>query len=241
MEEKELSQLLQVRRDKLTDLQNEGLDPFVITKFNRTHTSAEVTANYTTEEREIEARGEVKTITAKISPLDGETVTVAGRIMSKRGMGKVGFVHIQDIEGQVQLFVKKDILGEEEYNRFKKLDIGDIVGATGEVFTTQTGEISIGYQFGKAYDMHDDGYAVVVGSDKKYAIIDREGNYLTTTTFDGLGGYTSTVCKKEECYDYTYGSEYCSTHKPSTSSSATYCLYPGCYTKTYNLYCWKHS
>ncbi len=143
MEEKELSQLLQVRRDKLSELQSEGRDPFTITKFDRTHTSADILNNATEEEREVEMRGETKKITAKISPLDGKTVTVAGRIMSKRGMGKVGFVHIADIEGQIQLFVKKDILGDEEYDRFKKLDTGDIIGATGEVFTTQTGEISI--------------------------------------------------------------------------------------------------
>ncbi len=143
MEEKELSQLLQVRRDKLKELQTEGRDPFEITKFDRTHGVRDIIENFTTEEREIEARGEVKQITAKISPLDGQTVTIAGRVMSKRGMGKVGFVHIADIDGQVQLFVKKDVLGEDEYNRFKKLDVGDIIGATGEVFTTQTGEISV--------------------------------------------------------------------------------------------------
>ena len=143
MEEKELSQLLQVRRDKLTELQNEGRDPFKITKFNRTHSSKQICEGYTTEERTVVARGEEKQVTAKISPLDGQTVTVAGRIMSKRGMGKVGFVHIADLEGQVQLFVKKDIIGDEEYDRFKKLDVGDIIGAEGEVFTTQTGEISI--------------------------------------------------------------------------------------------------
>ncbi len=145
MEEQELSQLLQVRRDKLTDLQSEGRDPFQITKFERTHTSAQLKENYTIEKRELTKRGsdEVEIIDAHISSFDGQAVTVAGRIMSKRGMGKVGFVHIADIDGQIQLFVKKDILGEEEYNRFKKLDIGDIVGAEGEVFTTQTGEISI--------------------------------------------------------------------------------------------------
>ncbi len=139
----ELSQLLQVRRDKLKELQDAGLDPFQITKYNRTHSSKDVYEGYTTEERTVEVRGEEKQVTAKISPLDGQRVCVAGRIMSKRGMGKVGFVHIQDKEGQIQLFVKKDLLGEEEYNRFKKLDIGDIVGAEGEVFTTQTGEISV--------------------------------------------------------------------------------------------------
>jgi len=139
----ELSEILQIRRDKLSELQQNGADPFQITKFNRTHTSKDICENCREEERTIEVRGEEKQITAKISPLDGKTVTVAGRIMSKRGMGKVGFAHIQDIDGRVQLFVKKDILGEEAYNVFKKYDIGDIVGAEGEVFTTQTGEISI--------------------------------------------------------------------------------------------------
>ena len=139
----ELSEILQVRRDKLAELQQSGNDPFQITKFNRTHTSKDICEGYTEEERTIEVRGEEKQITAKISPLDGATVTVAGRIMSKRGMGKVGFADIQDMNGRIQLFVKKDILGEEAYNIFKKYDIGDIVGATGEVFTTQTGEISI--------------------------------------------------------------------------------------------------
>ncbi len=143
MEEKELSQLLQVRRDKLSELQAEGRDPFQITKYDRTHTSKQITEGYTTEERTITVREEQQQITAKISPLDGQTVSVAGRIMSKRGMGKVGFLHIADIDGQIQLFVKKDVLGEEEYNHFKKLDTGDIIGAVGEVFTTQTGEISV--------------------------------------------------------------------------------------------------
>ncbi len=143
MEEKELSQLLQVRRDKLSELQAEGRDPFQITKFDRTHTSRQITEGYTTEERTITVREEEQQITAKISPLDGQTVTVAGRIMSKRGMGKVGFLHIADIDGQIQLFVKKDVLGEDEYNHFKKLDTGDIIGAVGVVFTTQTGEISV--------------------------------------------------------------------------------------------------
>ncbi len=143
--QEQLSQLLQVRRDKLTDLQNENRDPFKITKFDRSHTSAQIKGNYTEEERELTKRGsdEVQIIKARISQLDGQLVSIAGRIMSKRGMGKVGFVHIADIDGQIQLFVKKDLLGEDEYNRFKKLDIGDIVGAEGEVFTTQTGEISI--------------------------------------------------------------------------------------------------
>lgn len=119
----ELSELLQIRRDKLTELRNEGLDPFTITKFERTHTSQQIKDNY--------------------SELEEKNVSAAGRIMSKRGMGKVGFCHLEDIDGQIQLFVKKDMLGDEEYARFKKYDIGDIVGVTGVVFTTKTGEISI--------------------------------------------------------------------------------------------------
>lgn len=142
-EMQELSQLLQVRRDKLKDLQADNRDPFKITKYDRTHTSKDITEGAKEEEREVTARGETKMVLAKISPLDGKMVSVAGRIMSKRGMGKVGFCHLADIDGQVQIFVKKDVLGDEEYERFKKLDIGDIVGAEGEVFTTQTGEISI--------------------------------------------------------------------------------------------------
>ncbi len=141
--EMELNEIIQVRHDKLKELKDEGRDPFVITKFDRTHSSSDISDGYTTEERIIEVRGEQKNVTAKISPLNGKNVCVAGRIMSKRGMGKVGFVHISDKEGQIQLFVKKDILGEDEYAHFKKLDIGDIIGAAGEVFTTQTGEISV--------------------------------------------------------------------------------------------------
>ncbi len=144
-QEQSLSEILQVRRDKLSELVAEGKDPFTITKYERTHTSGQLTQNYTTEKREVTKRGseEVEVIDAKISPLDGKNVILAGRIMSKRGMGKVGFVHIQDYDGQIQIFVKKDILGDDEYNRFKKLDIGDIIGVEGEVFTTQTGEISV--------------------------------------------------------------------------------------------------
>ena len=121
--EKQLSELLQVRRDKLTELQENNRNPFEITKYERTHTSKQIRDNY--------------------AELEGKKVSVAGRIMSKRGMGKVGFCHMQDLAGRIQLFVKKDILGEDEYAVFKKYDVGDIVGAEGEVFTTQTGEISV--------------------------------------------------------------------------------------------------
>ncbi len=141
--EAELSEIIQVRYDKLKELKDEGRDPFVITKFNRTHSSKDISDGCTTEERIIEVRGEQRQVTAKISPLNGKRVCLAGRIMSKRGMGKVGFIHISDKEGQIQLFVKKDILGDDEYAHFKKLDIGDIIGAEGEVFTTQTGELSV--------------------------------------------------------------------------------------------------
>ncbi len=120
---KELSELLQVRHDKLAELQNDNRDPFKITKFDRDAYSEDIKQNF--------------------EELEGKKVSLAGRIMSKRGMGKVCFCHISDIKGKIQLFVKKDILGEEEYARFKKYDIGDIVGAYGEVFQTQTGEISV--------------------------------------------------------------------------------------------------
>ncbi len=121
--EVQLSDLLKVRREKLAELQENGRDPFEITKYEKTHTSQQIKDNY--------------------SELEGKNVSVAGRIMSKRGMGKVGFCHMQDNDGQIQLFVKKDLLGEEEYALYRKYDIGDIVGAYGEVFTTQTGEISV--------------------------------------------------------------------------------------------------
>lgn len=119
----QLSELLQIRRDKLTELQDAGRDPFKITRFDRTHTSGAIKSNY--------------------EELESSMVSVAGRIMSKRGMGKVIFCHIQDIDGQIQIFVKKDVLGDDEYAIFKKYDIGDIIGVEGEVFTTKTGEISV--------------------------------------------------------------------------------------------------
>ncbi len=121
-QETDLNEILQVRRDKLKELQDAGRDPFQQVKFDKTHSSAEIKADY--------------------ENLEGKTVIVAGRLMSKRGMGKVMFCDLQDINGRIQLFVKKDLL-EEEYDAFKKLDIGDILGASGEVFTTKTGEISI--------------------------------------------------------------------------------------------------
>ena len=121
--ENELSQLLKVRREKLKELDDCGRDPFKITKFDGQVHAQEIKDNY--------------------ANYDGKPVTVAGRVMSKRRMGKIGFAHLQDLTGKIQLVVKKDTLGEEEYEFFKKLDIGDIVGACGNVFTTDAGEVSV--------------------------------------------------------------------------------------------------
>ena len=118
-----VSEQAQIRRDKLAALQAEGRDPFVITKFDFNADSAAIKADY--------------------EAYEGKVVKVAGRLMSKRGQGKVMFCDLQDNTGRIQLFVKIDEMGEEEYNRFKKNDIGDIVGAEGEVFKTKTGEISV--------------------------------------------------------------------------------------------------
>lgn len=113
----------QLRRDKLAELQKEGKDPFDVYKVNRTHTSAQVKANY--------------------EELEGNVVTVAGRIMSKRGQGKVVFSDIYDRDGKMQLFIKIDEVGEDNLKQYKAYDIGDIVAATGTVFKTKTGEISV--------------------------------------------------------------------------------------------------
>lgn len=121
--ENELSQLLKVRREKLKELSDCGRDPFKITKFDGQVHAQEIKDNY--------------------AKYDGQPVTVAGRVMSKRRMGKIGFAHLQDLTGKIQLVVKRDTLGEAEYEFFKKLDIGDIVGASGNVFTTDAGEVSV--------------------------------------------------------------------------------------------------
>ena len=121
--EQELNRVRQVRRDKLAELQQSGKDPFVITKYDQTHHSKEILDNF--------------------DSLEGKEVSIAGRIMLKRVMGKASFCHIQDRDGQIQAYVARDSVGEENYADFKKLDIGDIVGVKGTVFKTKTGEISV--------------------------------------------------------------------------------------------------
>ena len=122
-EQENLSQLLQIRRDKLKQLQESGNDPFQITKYQVDNDSANIKANF--------------------DALEGQAVSIAGRLMSKRGMGKVSFCDLQDKSGRIQLYARRDEMDEEEYNRFKKYDIGDIVGVKGVVFRTQRGEMSV--------------------------------------------------------------------------------------------------
>ncbi|MEQ2783158.1 lysine--tRNA ligase [Blautia hansenii] len=122
-QEQDLNQLLKVRREKLTELQENGKDPFQITKYDVTHHSMEVKDAF--------------------EELDGKSVSLAGRMMSKRVMGKASFCSIQDVQGSIQSYVARDNIGEDHYKDFKKMDIGDIVGIKGEVFKTKTGEISI--------------------------------------------------------------------------------------------------
>ena len=121
--EQDINQLLKVRREKLANLQAEGKDPFVITKYDVTHHSMEIKDNYDT--------------------LDGKEVSVAGRMMFKRVMGKASFCNVQDLQGNIQAYVARDDIGEDSYKDFKKYDVGDILGIKGFVFKTKTGEISI--------------------------------------------------------------------------------------------------
>ena len=121
--EQDINQLLKVRREKLANLQAEGKDPFVITKYDVTHHSMEIKDNYDT--------------------LEGKEVSVAGRMMFKRVMGKASFCNVQDLQGNIQSYVARDDIGEDSYKDFKKYDVGDILGIKGFVFKTKTGEISI--------------------------------------------------------------------------------------------------
>ena len=122
-QEQDLNHLRKVRREKLAELQANGQNPFEITKYDVTHHSQEVKDNF--------------------DELEGKHVVLAGRMMSKRVMGKASFCNVQDLQGNIQSYVARDSIGEEEYKAFKKMDIGDIVGLEGEVFKTKTGEISI--------------------------------------------------------------------------------------------------
>ncbi len=123
VQEQDINQLLKVRREKLAELQENGKDPFQITKFDVTHHSADIKADY--------------------EDLEGKSVSVAGRMMFKRVMGKASFCNIQDLKGNIQIYVARDNIGEDSYKDFKKYDVGDILGITGEVFKTKTGEISV--------------------------------------------------------------------------------------------------
>ena len=122
-QEQDINQLLKIRREKLAELQENGKDPFQITKFDVTHHSMDVKDRY--------------------DELEGQTVSVAGRMMFKRVMGKASFCNIQDLKGNIQAYVARDNIGEDSYKDFKKYDVGDILGIVGEIFKTKTGEISI--------------------------------------------------------------------------------------------------
>ncbi len=122
-QQQDVNQLLKVRRDKLREMQDNGNDPFQITKYDVTHHSMEIKEHY--------------------DQMEGQKVSIAGRMMFKRVMGKASFCNIQDLQGTIQCYVARDSVGEEPYKAFKKYDIGDIVGVCGEVFKTKTGEISV--------------------------------------------------------------------------------------------------
>lgn len=123
MDEQELSEILLVRREKLAELQEKGSNPFAIEKFNRSHQSQEIIDDFDT--------------------LEGQKTSIAGRIVSKRGHGKAGFAHIQDMQGRIQIYVRQDQIGEESYKEYSSYDLGDIIGIEGEIFRTKKGEISV--------------------------------------------------------------------------------------------------
>ena len=123
VQEQDIHQLLKVRREKLKELQENGKDPFQITKYDVTHHSADIKDNF--------------------DSLEGQQVSVAGRMMSKRVMGKASFCNVQDLKGNIQSYVARDSVGEEDYKGFKRMDVGDIIGIEGTVFKTKTGEISV--------------------------------------------------------------------------------------------------
>ena len=121
LNEQELSELLQIRRNKLFAMQEEGKNPYEITIFNQAEHSTDIQADF--------------------EKYEGKSVSIAGRLMSKRIMGKASFAHVLDGAGDIQIYVRRDDVGEEEYKAFKQFDIGDIIGVEGLVFKTQTGEI----------------------------------------------------------------------------------------------------
>ncbi|MCU6748513.1 lysine--tRNA ligase [Faecalicatena acetigenes] len=123
VQEPDLNELRKVRREKLAEIQASGKDPFAITKYEQTHHSKEIKEHY--------------------EELEGKKVSIAGRMMSKRVMGKASFCNVQDLQGNIQSYVARDSVGEENYKEFKKMDVGDMIGIVGEVFKTKTGEISI--------------------------------------------------------------------------------------------------
>ncbi len=151
-QEQDINQLLKVRREKLAALQESGKDPFQITKYDVTHHSQEIKDNY--------------------DALEGKKVSIAGRVMSKRIMGKASFCNVQDLQGDIQCYVARDSIGEDPYAEFKKYDVGDIVGIEGEVFTTKTGEISLHVEkmtlLSKSLQILPEKYHGLVNTDIRY-------------------------------------------------------------------------
>ena len=152
IQEQDLNQLLKIRREKLADLKASGHDPYVITKFDQDHHTAEIIANY--------------------DEFEGKTVKIAGRLMSKRVMGKASFCNIKDLTGGIQCYVSRDDLGDEAYAAFKKMDIGDNVGLEGFVFKTKTGEITVHAKavtlFTKALQILPEKYHGMTDTDLRY-------------------------------------------------------------------------
>ncbi len=177
--QQDLNELLKIRRDKLAELCNEGNNPYEITKYDQTHHSSEIKSNFET--------------------LEGQSVSIAGRLMSKRIMGKASFCHVQDLEGKIQCYVARDSLGEEEYKAFKKLDIGDLVGVKGTVFKTKTGETSVHAEslilLSKSLQILPEKFHGLTNTDTRYRqrYIDLIVNEDAKTTFINRSKIISTV------------------------------------------------
>ncbi|MBR4530620.1 MAG: lysine--tRNA ligase, partial [Lachnospiraceae bacterium] len=140
----DIGRLVQVRRDKLKELQDAGRDPFEIVRYDQTHHSSEIREKEAELETVLAVNEEGRNIIPAWDTIPEEKrVSIVGRMMSKRVMGKASFCHIQDLEGQMQVYVTRDALGEEAYDAFKKMDIGDILGVKGFVFRTKAGELSV--------------------------------------------------------------------------------------------------